>query len=268
MESIEVIIPIVENDGNDVKRAKMLLELPQFWREAIGKAESLNRYHIRLEWVGAADAERTGCVDKRKALLRCLELGAPLMILDIGLSKEEEDFVRERIETIESLTDLEGLWKHEILEKAGGFWILREVAHLREIGLTTPAVAMSTQFGRTVVRNPLEGDVSWSSFLFRKGASFLYRKPLSEEAAMSMLMAVANILSGSAPCLLSTELAALYEATKGKDDKLWQRFQALAIARLDAIMENDGISGQRGKADRIGMAYNTYRNWIEKGSEP
>lgn len=272
MNDVEVVIPIVENDGNDVRRAKLLLEHRQFWKDAMGNAEWLERYRIRVEWVGAAEAERSGRIDKRKALARCLELGAPLVVLDIGLSKEEEDFVRARLEEVDTQEDVDRLWGSPNLEKAGGLWILRELAHLREIGFGIPAIAINTQFRRLVLKNPPAGDVSWSHYLLRKGASFVYGKPMAEDAAVAMLLSVANILSASPARSLSAELAGLYYSVSGsagqsKDNKLWQRFQALAIARLDAIMEQDRVSGQRGRAERIGIAYNTYRNWLEKGSE-
>ena len=264
MHTTEVVIPIIENDANDVKRIKLLLELPQFWQEAIGNSEWLNCYRIRVEWVEAEIAERTNKVDKHKALIKCLELGAPLIILDVGLSKPEEDYIRDRVGIINTREEQERLWQSEELSNAGGWWVLREITRLRQLGLSTPAVAISTQFTRTTRRNPLEGDVNWPSFLLRQGANFVYAKPMQEEAAKNILSVVACILSGSAPISLATQMTALYYASQEKELKLWHNLQRLTINHLDGVMESAGISGQRGKAERLGVAYNTYRNWIEK----
>jgi len=260
---MEILIPVIENDPGDYARIKDELIAEHFWIEATGALEWLQRDRIRPKLMQEAEANKQNRVDAAAALIEALALGAPMLLLDLALSGSEDDAVKELGDHMTDEADMERLWNSKDLERVGGLWILRELQRLRDLGLSVPAVAIGTNFARFTTPT-----LPWTRFLLKHGATWVYPKPFSDLVARKLLGSLVILLAGGAYPNRQTRLAGLYQRLKDDPDgKIWELAQLEMLDLLDRALIKDEVSNQRDRAQALGIAYNTYRSWVQKLDE-
>jgi len=257
---MDILIPVIENDPDDFGRVKEELTAEHLWIEATGALEWLQRDRVRPRLMQEAAVFKHNSVEAQDALWEALDLGAPLLLLDLGLSGAEEVAVKDLGDRVTDEADMERFWECPDLKRVGGLWVLRELQRLRGLGLGVPAVAVGTNFARFTTPT-----LPWTRFLLRHGATWVYPKPFSDLVARKLLGALVILLAGGACPALQTRLAGIYLRQKGDPDaRLWDLGQLELMDLLDRAMMRDSIGNQRERAVALGIAYNTYRSWIQK----
>jgi hypothetical protein len=257
---MDILIPVIENDPEDFGRIKDELTPEHLWIEATGPLDWLRRDRIRPRLMQENSVFKGNYADARAALAEALTLGAPLLLLDLGLSGADEDAVKELGDGITDEADMERLWQGRDLERVGGLWILRELQRLRGLGFAVPAVAIGTNFPRFTTPT-----LPWTTFLLKHGAAWVYPKPFSDYVARKLLYSLVILLAGGAAQGIQTRLAGHYQRLRGvPESQFWELAQLEVFDLLDRALTRDEVSNQRDRAKALGMAYNTYRSWVQK----
>lgn len=262
MDTTDLIIPVVENDPSDYATAKNLLESRENWLEVCGSLEWLNHFKIKTKWIDANTANLNNEVNKEKALKTILKINAPLVVLDLGLTGREENYIREDfIEKIQNEQDLENFWNSEEIKNTGGLWLVRELTKIKELGFDIPAIAIATSFVKIT-----EGKSLFEQFILKKGATWIYKKPLSDIAAENILHGLALIMATQAQTQLFTnKIASVFYQAQQSNIKMWEEAQIFLFELLDnALKKQSSGTAQRDLAEKLGIAYNTYRSWMER----
>lgn len=256
----DIIVPVVENDPEDYAQIKDQLISEHLWYQAIGPLEWLSEYRVRPYWVQGEQADKTNVVDMRKALNEVLALAPPMIMMDLGLSGKEEAAAQEVGDNITNVADMQKFWDSPEVERIGGLWILREMQILRQKGFAMPTVAMGTGFAK--FSGPTQ---NWTQFILRQGATWVYPKPFNDIAAQKVVSSLVVMIAGGAQVRMDTRLGGLFhQALQAKESNLWEAGQLEIFHLFDQALVESNVTNQRERAQALGIAYNTYRTWLQK----
>lgn len=262
----EVLVLQVEDDVADADWHDRLINDQDIWHIHCGPATWLLDCRFRFEnaiEIGAWDHEN-GPFPKERALMRIINSGCRAVLLDLALTAREEALFRQDYLWEMDEQAIEGFWNGPDLEKLSGLWLLRELHGLWKRGLPVPIVAIATSIESFKYSEGVRAS-RWNPFLLAHGTTWIFGKPLTTKPAR-WFPRVMVVAAASTPAPFFPELTGvLWKAAQAGADRpsLWEdgRMALFRFLERTAAGEQNAVTT---RAQRLGMAVNTYKRWREQ----